>query len=134
MAELEGRGEIKLGRLLLDRLDDGLAAMAGIGAPQAGGRIEHRPAGHVVIVHVLGAGDEPRPLLERAIGCKAHPEGFEIVGRRFPLGCVRVLLRLVHGMLLWRLTPGNLADLRAALKPPGRNIARCQNVSQDGTF
>src|SRR4029079_13652329 len=64
MAELESRREIKFGRLLLDRLDDRRAAMSSIGAPQSRGRIDYRPAGHVVVIHVLGAGDEPRPLLE----------------------------------------------------------------------
>ena len=33
VAELEGRGEIELGGLLLNGLDDARAAMAGIGAP-----------------------------------------------------------------------------------------------------
>ena len=79
MAELESGGEIELGRLFLDRFDDPGATVAGIGAPKARRRIEHRAAGHVVIMHVLGAGDEARLLLESAIGGEAHPERFEIV-------------------------------------------------------
>ena len=44
MAELEGRREIELGRLGLDRLHDRIAVVAGIGAPEAGGGVEDRPA------------------------------------------------------------------------------------------
>ena len=44
MAELECRREIELGRLRLDRLHDRAAVMPGIGAPQAGGAVENRPA------------------------------------------------------------------------------------------
>ena len=82
MAELEGRREVELGRLLLDRLDDRIAVVAGVGAPQAGGGVEHRAALRRVVVHVLGAGDQPRPRLEGAIGGERHEEGFEVVRRR----------------------------------------------------
>ena len=67
MAELEGRREVELGRLLLDRLDDRIAVVAGVGAPQAGGAVEDRAALRRVVVHVLGAGDQPRPRLEGAV-------------------------------------------------------------------
>ena len=40
VAELEGRREIQLRRLLLDGGDDRLAVMAGIGAPQASRCVE----------------------------------------------------------------------------------------------
>ena len=40
MAELEGRREVELGRLALDRRHDRVAVMPGIGAPQAGGAVD----------------------------------------------------------------------------------------------
>jgi hypothetical protein len=95
VAVLEGRREIELGSLLLDGVDDRLAAMTGIGAPQAGGRINQRAALHVVVVHVLGASDQTRPLLERCVGRKAHEEGFQVVRGRFP-GSHIEMSRLVH--------------------------------------
>ena len=61
MAELEGRREVELGRLRLDRLHDRVAVVAGVGAPQAGGAVEDRAAFRRVVVHVLGARDQPRP-------------------------------------------------------------------------
>ena len=82
MAELEGRREIELGRLLLDRLDDRIAVVAGVGAPQAGGGVEDRAAFRRVVVHVLGARDQPRPRLEGAVGGERHEEGFKVVRDR----------------------------------------------------
>jgi hypothetical protein len=54
--------------------------MAGIRAPEAGGTIENGAARKIVIVHVLGAGDHARALLEGAVGREAHPERLKIVG------------------------------------------------------
>ena len=70
--------------------------MAGVATPEAGGAIENGAARHVVIMHVLGAGDHPRTLLEGAVGGEAHPERFKIVGRGFPGFGVTMDLRLVH--------------------------------------
>ena len=94
MAELEGRREVELGRLLLDRLDDRVAVVAGVGAPQARGAVEDRAALRRVVVHVLGARDQPRPRLEGAIGGERHEEGFEVVRHRRGEGA---FLRLSHG-------------------------------------
>ncbi len=80
MRELEGRRVVEFGRLALDRRDDRIAVMAGIGAPQAGGAVDQLAAVRGEVVHVLGAGDEPRARLERAVGRERHPIGLEIVG------------------------------------------------------
>ena len=80
MGETEGRGEVELRRLALDRLDDRLAVMAGVAAPQSRGAVENpAPLGRV-IMHVLRAGDQPRALLEGAVRGERQPEGFEVVG------------------------------------------------------
>ena len=78
--ELEGRRVVDLGRLLLDRLDDRIAIVPGIGAPHAGGAVEHGAAVRRVVVHVLGAHDQARRLLEGAVGRERNPVGFEVVG------------------------------------------------------
>ncbi len=58
----------------------GLAVVAGVAAPQRRGAVEDlAPLGRV-IVHVLGAGDQARALLEGAVRRERQPEGFEIVG------------------------------------------------------
>ena len=109
MAELEGRREVELGRLRLDRLHDRVAVVAGVGAPQAGGAVEDRAAFRRVVVHVLGARDQPRPRLEGAVGGERHQEGFEVVGdRRRDGGCAR----LRHGdpPLVGRPRPGLAAS------------------------
>ena len=80
--ELEGRRVVHLGRLALDRRDDRVAVMAGIGAPQAGGAVDQLAPVRREIVHVLGAGDQARARLERPVGRERHPIGFEIVGNR----------------------------------------------------
>src|SRR5579863_5744397 len=54
--------------------------MAGIAAPQTGGTVEHSAAVGGEIVHVLGAREQPRRLLERAVRRERQPIGFEIVG------------------------------------------------------
>ncbi len=80
MGELEGRRIIELLGLTLDRCDDRIAAMPGIGAPQPGGAIEHGAALRREVMHVLGARDQPRRAFERAVRRKRQPVGFEIVG------------------------------------------------------
>jgi hypothetical protein len=81
MRELKGRGVIEFTRRALDRGDDGIAIVADIAAPHAGGAVEHGAAVGLIIMHVLGAHDEARILLEGPIGGEGHPEGFEIVRR-----------------------------------------------------
>ncbi len=80
MGELEGRREVELARLALDRLDDRLAIVAGVAAPQRRRPVEDRAALGRVIVHVLGAGDQARLLLEGAVGRERQPERVEVVG------------------------------------------------------
>ena len=78
--ELERRRIVELGRLGADRGDDRIAIVSGIGAPQPGGAVEHGAAVGRVVVHVLGAGDQPRRGLERAVRRERDPIGFEVVG------------------------------------------------------
>ncbi len=79
MGELERRGVVEFRRLALDRRHDGIAVVAGIAAPHAGGGIDHGAAVVGVIVHVLRPRDQPRRLLEGAVGRERDPERFEIV-------------------------------------------------------
>ena len=87
MAELEGRRVVELGGLRLDRLDDRVAVMPGIGAPQPGRAVDQLAAVRREIEHVLGAGDQARPRLEGAVGRERHPIGLEVVGDRGRYGC-----------------------------------------------
>ena len=64
MAHLERRREVQRRHRLLHRLDDGLAAMAGVDAPQARGAVEDLAALGGVVIHPLGAREQPRRLLE----------------------------------------------------------------------
>jgi hypothetical protein len=82
MGKLEGRRIVELGRLGADRLNDRVAVVARIGAPEPGGAIEHGTPLRSVVMHVLGARDEPRRLLEGAVGCEREPIGLEVVGDR----------------------------------------------------
>ena len=95
MAELEGRREVELGRLLLDRLDDGLAIVAGVAAPQSGHGVQHLPPLGRVVVHALGTGDHARVLLERPVGRERQPEGFEVV--RSGIATRQLVMRERHG-------------------------------------
>ena len=80
--ELERRRIIEFGGLLLDRLDDRGAVVAGIAAPHAGRAVEHGFAVDRVVMHVLGAHDQARRLLERAVRRERHPERLKIVRDR----------------------------------------------------
>jgi hypothetical protein len=85
----EARGELKARRvprlkgghvvepsgLAADRLDDGSAAMAGIAAPQAGHGVEQSAAVGGVIMHALGAIDQPGAPPKDAIGGEGKPIG-----------------------------------------------------------
>ena len=92
MRELEGRGEVELGGLGLDRGHDRVAVVPGIGAPQAGGAVDQLAPLRRDVMHVLGGGDQPRAPLESTVGGERQPEGFEIVGNRGGRG-VRCCLR-----------------------------------------
>ena len=80
MGELKRRRVVERGRFRLDRRDDGVAIVPGIGTPHAGGAVEHGAPVGGVVMHVLGARDEPRRRLERAVGRERKPIGFEVVG------------------------------------------------------
>src|SRR5262245_18852340 len=80
MGKLEGGCIVELGGLCADRVDDRVAVVAGIGAPEAGGAVEHLAAVGRVVVHALGARDQPGRGLEGAVGRERQPVGFEVVG------------------------------------------------------
>jgi hypothetical protein len=82
MSELKCRRVVELGRLRADRRDDGIAIVPGVGAPKARSAVEHGAAVGRVVMHVLGARDQPRRRLERAVGRERQPVGFEVVGDR----------------------------------------------------
>ncbi len=81
--------------LLLHRLDDRPARMAGIDAPQAGGAVEHLAAVRCPVVHALSAGQQPRGRLESAVCSERHPEVFE-------RSCVHRRVLEFHRALLWQ--------------------------------
>ena len=81
-AELERRRIVQRLGLLGDRRRNLGAAMAGIGAPHARGAVDDLAAVDREVVHVLGAGEQPRVLLERAVRGKRHPVRGEIVRNR----------------------------------------------------
>ncbi|MNE13116.1 hypothetical protein D3C80_1059430 [compost metagenome] len=80
MPQLEGRGVVQDLGLALDRLDDGLAGVAGVDAPQAGRAVQHRAAVGGEVVHVPGRGEQARLGLEGAVRREGHPERIEVVG------------------------------------------------------
>jgi len=79
VAHLENGREVELGGLPGDGLHDGLAAVAGIHAPQAGGAVQYRAAAFVRVMHVPGRNQQARRRFERAVGGEGQPVGFEIV-------------------------------------------------------
>ena len=80
MAHLEGRRVVHARHLVLHRLDDLGAAVAGIDAPHAGGAVEHLAPVGVGVVHVLGRDQHARMALEVPVGGERHPVGPQIVG------------------------------------------------------
>src|SRR6476660_10298806 len=82
MAELESRRIVERRGFLLDRRHDRFAIMAGIGAPEACRAVDQFAPVAGDIVHVLGADDQARALLEGPVGRERHPIGFEVVGNR----------------------------------------------------
>ena len=80
MGELESGREIEFGRLPLDRGHDRRAIVARVAAPERRGPVKDLAALWREVMHVLGAGDEARALLEGAVRGERHPECREIVG------------------------------------------------------
>ncbi|MCY1238942.1 hypothetical protein D9M72_517030 [compost metagenome] len=79
VAELEGRRIVELARLLADRLGDLRATMARVDAPQTCRSVQNRPTVMGRVVHVLGADEQARFLLELPVGGERHPEGAQII-------------------------------------------------------
>ena len=80
MAELEGRRVVEFGRLRLDRGDDRVAVVAGIGAPQPGGAVEQLAAVGRDVVHVLGAGDSRGRALKARLAVNGIQNGSRSLG------------------------------------------------------
>ena len=106
MGELKGRRVVERRRFFLDRRDDRLAVMAGIRAPQPGRAVDELAPVAGDVMHVLGADDDPRPLLEGAVGRERHPIGFEVVGRptfactwAFAMTCHRLNRSVMPGLV-----------------------------------
>src|SRR3712207_8735477 len=79
MAELEGGRVVEFLGLGLDGLRDLIPVVARIAAPEAGGAVDHLSALGRVVVHALGAGDHPGPLLEGAVRRERKPPSLEVV-------------------------------------------------------
>ncbi len=108
-AELEWRRIIQRRSLPADGFGDLGAAVARIAAPHAGGAVEYFTAIGGEVMHVLGAGEQPRRLLEGAVGGKRHPVRGKVVGN-VDGGGVRALVQ--HGGPL-RVFGGSLPDTLA---------------------
>ena len=80
MTELEGWRIVELHRLCRERLGDTRAAMAGIDAPQPGGRVQHLTAVAAGVVHAARRDQHARRRLEGAVVGERHPPGVEVVG------------------------------------------------------
>jgi hypothetical protein len=80
MAHLESGGEIHRRGLLLDRFDDGFAAVAGIHAPKTGGAVQNLAIVGRIVVHPFRAREQARLALELPVGRERHPKRFEVVG------------------------------------------------------
>ncbi len=80
VAHLEGRREVHGGGLRRDGVDDRLAAMAGVDAPQARRAVQHLAAVGVAVVHALRGDQQARRGLVLAVGREGHPEVGQIGG------------------------------------------------------
>ncbi len=79
-AELEWRGIIQRLGHLADRGGNLAAAVAGVAAPHARRGVDDLAAIDGKIMHVLGAGEQSRRLLEGPVGGERHPMRREVVG------------------------------------------------------
>jgi len=104
VAGLEGGRVIEPGRLAADGLDDGRPAMAGVAAPEPRHGIEQGAPVRGVIVHALGAIDQPGTPLEGAIGGEGKPIGGEL-GSVEPCG--------ERSVLRWHLAVRGQAEVRS---------------------
>ncbi|MOA43516.1 hypothetical protein D3C78_1656790 [compost metagenome] len=74
MAQLEAWRVVHDAGLAGDGLDDFLAAVAGVDAPQAGGAVQDLPAIGRGVVHAFGRCQHARVSLELLVGSEGHPE------------------------------------------------------------
>src|SRR6185312_16359821 len=81
MPHLEGGRIVEGGHLLLDRLDDLRPAVPRVDAPKSRRAVEDLAPVARRVVHVLGADEHARRLLELPVGRERHPERAEIVWR-----------------------------------------------------
>ena len=79
-AELERRRVVQRLGLFGDRRGNLGAAVAGIAAPHAGGGIDDLAAVDGDVMHILGAGEQPRRFLEGPVGGERHPVRGKVVG------------------------------------------------------
>ena len=120
MAHLEGGGVIELGYLLLHRLGDARAVVAGVAAPQARCAIQHlSPVGGGVI-HAVGRNEHPRRLLELPVRRERHPECRKIVGNALAIGS-----HVLSSLSRRPFRPGLLSRMRfcGIVLPIGQNHA-----------
>ncbi|MNT60346.1 hypothetical protein D3C72_1979220 [compost metagenome] len=78
VAVLEARRVVQGAQLAGDRLLDLRAVVAGAAGPQAGQAVEDAATLVVDEVVAVGAHDDARVTLERAVGRERHPLGIEI--------------------------------------------------------
>src|SRR5260221_2436370 len=112
--ELERRGIIQGFGLLGDRRRNLAAAMTGIGAPHARRGVDDLAAVDGKVMHVLGTREQPRRLLEGAIGGERHPVRGEVVrdvdgGGAWALVQHEGLLR-IGDWRVWRTVSASLRD------------------------
>ncbi len=79
-AELKRRGVIQRLGLFGDRRRNLAAAVARVAAPHPGCGIDDLAPVDGDVMHVLGAGEQPRRLFEGAVGGERHPVRGEVVG------------------------------------------------------
>ena len=79
VALIKAMGKIQRRGLLLDGLDDRLAIVACVAAPQPASAVDQAVALHGRVVHAVGRSDDAGIILEPAARRERHPVGIEIV-------------------------------------------------------
>ena len=74
MSHLKSRREIQCRDLLLNGIDDALAAVAGVAAPKTTGAVQNATAVGAFVIHAFCAGQQARALLELTVGGERHPK------------------------------------------------------------
>src|ERR1700730_15783656 len=81
MPEMKRRREIKFACLRSYGLDDGRAAMSGVGTPKTCGAVDDGAALWSETMHIPGIGDKTRAMFERTVGGIRHPVSIKIVSQ-----------------------------------------------------